>query len=65
MADTEWVKRGARCEWGPPERKAVVGQHGVVVSVAKGTALVRLDSGADVYLSVEHLRRPEGKPGAQ
>jgi hypothetical protein len=58
---TEWVKRGARCWWGPPERASVVGQHGVVVSVAKGTALVRLDSGADVYLSVDHLR-PEAKP---
>lgn len=62
MTDTEWVKRGARCEWGPPERVSVVGQHGVVVSVAKGTAVVRLDSGADVYLSIEHLRRPGETP---
>jgi hypothetical protein len=59
VTDTDWVKRGARCCWGPPDRASVVGQHGVVVSVAKGTALVRLDSGADVYLSVDHLRQPE------
>ena len=62
MTDTAWVKRGARVQWGPPDKPSVTGDRGVVVSVSKGLALVRLDSGAELYVLADRLRRetPDG-----
>lgn len=55
MSVPDWIRRGARVVITDPDR-TYAGEHGVVLSTAKHTALVRIDGAEDVFVSLDHLK---------
>jgi len=57
----EWIVRGARVVV-DDSRFTYDGDHGVVLSRAKYSTLVRLDAGEDVEVGLDHLRPERNDP---